>query len=68
MIFYNIIDTMKPQTNVPPHDKKGVVAMQNIERLKTHIIEQVERSRDEDLLDLVLKLLIFENEELQATA
>lgn len=42
--------------------------MQNIERLKTHIIEQVERSRDEDLLDLVLKLLIFENEELQATA
>ena len=42
--------------------------MQNIEYLKTHIIEQVSLSQDEDLLDLVLKLLISESGELQATA
>lgn len=42
--------------------------MQNIEYLKIEIIEQVNRSRDEDLLDLILKLLISESEELQATA
>lgn len=42
--------------------------MQNIEYLKTHIIEQVNRLEDEDLLDLILKLLISESEELQATA
>lgn len=42
--------------------------MQNIEYLKRHIIEQVSRSQDEDLLDLVLKLLISESGELQATA
>lgn len=42
--------------------------MQNIEYLKIHIIEQVNRSHDEDLLDLILKLLISESEELQATA
>lgn len=42
--------------------------MQDIEYLKTHIIEQVERSQDEDLLDLILKLLISESGELQATA
>ena len=67
MIFYNIIDTIELQTNVPP-GKKGVAAMQNIESLKTHIIEQVEHSQDEALLDLILKLLIFENGELQVTA
>lgn len=42
--------------------------MQNIEYLKIEIIEQVNRSQDEDLLDLILKLLISENGELQATA
>lgn len=42
--------------------------MQNIEYLKTHIIEQVKKSEDEDLLDLILKLLISESGELQATA
>lgn len=42
--------------------------MQNIEYLKTEIVEQVHRSEDEDLLDLILKLLISENGELQATA
>lgn len=42
--------------------------MQNIEYLKDHIIEQVNRSQDEDLLDLILKLLISESGELQATA
>lgn len=42
--------------------------MQNIEYLKNHIIEQVTRSEDEDLLDLILKLLISESGELQATA
>lgn len=42
--------------------------MQNIEVLKIHIIEQVERTKDADLLDLILKILISESEELQATA
>lgn len=42
--------------------------MQNTEYLKSHIIEQVNRSEDEDLLDLILKLLISESGELQATA
>lgn len=42
--------------------------MQHTEHLKTHIIEQVKRSQDEDLLDLILKLLISESGELQATA
>ena len=42
--------------------------MQNIEYLKTHIIERVNHSQDEDLLDLVLKLLISESGELQAIA
>lgn len=42
--------------------------MQNIDHIKNHIIEQVNRSQDEDLLDLILKLLISESEELQATA
>lgn len=42
--------------------------MQNTEYLKIHIIEQVKRSEDEDLLDLILKLLISESGELQATA
>lgn len=42
--------------------------MQNIEYLRSHIIEQVNRSQDTDLLDLILKLLISENEEPQAVA
>ena len=42
--------------------------MQNIEHLKIHIVEQVNHSQDEDLLDLILKLLISESGELQATA
>ena len=42
--------------------------MQNIEHLKIEIVEQVHRSEDEDLLDLILKLLISESGELQATA
>lgn len=42
--------------------------MQNIEHLKIHIVEQVNHSQDEDLLDLILKLLISENGELQAVA
>ena len=42
--------------------------MQNIEYLKIEIIEQVNRSQDEDLLDLILKLLISESGELQAIA
>ncbi len=42
--------------------------MQKIECLKTHIIEQVEHSQDEDLLDLILKLLVFENGEPQVAA
>ena len=42
--------------------------MQNIEYLKIEIIEQVSRLQDEDLLDLILKLLISESGELQATA
>lgn len=42
--------------------------MQNIEYLKSHIIEQVKEAQDADLLDLILKLLISENGELQATA
>ena len=32
--------------------------MQNIEHLKTHIIELVDRLQDEELLDLILKMLI----------
>ena len=32
--------------------------MQNIEHLKTHIIEHVKILQDEDMLDLILKLLI----------
>ena len=35
--------------------------MQNIEYLKTHIIEQVNCSQDEVFLELILKLLIFES-------
>ena len=42
--------------------------MQNIEYLKIEIIEQVSRSQNEDLLDLILKLLISESGELQASA
>lgn len=42
--------------------------MQNIEYLKIHVIEQVNRSQDAELLDLILKLLISESGELQATA
>lgn len=42
--------------------------MQNIEYLRSQIIEQVNRSQDADLLDLILKLLISESGELQATA
>jgi hypothetical protein len=42
--------------------------MQNIEYLRTHVIEQVSRSQDADLLDLILKLLISESGGLQATA
>lgn len=42
--------------------------MQNIEHLKHIIIEQVNHSQDEALLDLILKLLISESEVLQATA
>lgn len=42
--------------------------MQNIEYLKTQILEQVNHVQDEDLLDLILKLLISESGELQATA
>ena len=36
--------------------------------IKTLIIEQVQKTQDEDLLDLILKLLISESGELQATA
>lgn len=42
--------------------------MQNIEYLKIHIVEQVNRSQDAELLDLILKLLISESGELPATA
>ncbi len=42
--------------------------MQNIEYLKSQIIEQMEKTKDEILLDLILKMLISETEELQATA
>lgn len=42
--------------------------MQNIEYLKSQIIEQMEKTKDEILLDLILKMLISETEELQAIA
>lgn len=42
--------------------------MQNIDYLKTHIIEQVKTSQDEALLDLVLSMLISENGAFSATA
>ena len=37
--------------------------MQDIEYLKVHIIDQVNRSKDEDLLDLIYKLLIAEGQQ-----
>ena len=42
--------------------------MQNIEYLKTHIIERVNSSHDEELLDLILGLLISADGALSATA
>lgn len=42
--------------------------MQNTEHLKMLIIKQIEHATDEALLDLIYKLLITENEALQATA
>lgn len=42
--------------------------MTNTEHLKAQILKQVEQSQDADLLDLILKLLISESGEFQATA
>lgn len=66
MIFFKIIDTIVLQTDVCPGERSLV--MQHTEYLKIHIIEQVKKTQDEDLLDLILKLLISESGELQATA
>jgi hypothetical protein len=42
--------------------------MNELDHLKTHIIEAVEASQDADLLDLLLKLLIIESQALPVSA
>jgi hypothetical protein len=55
---------MKLQTNVCPGERRS--AMQNpqdhqhLQHLKNLVVEQIEKTTDIDLLDLILKLLIVE--------
>lgn len=42
--------------------------MNNVEMLRTQIVEQVKHVSDADLLDLILKMLIAESEAPQAVA